>query len=367
MKALRRRLPLLALLAVLCAGAAFSLWLKGGLWGRASIVADPAEPLPRFDPNAVKSVAVSWKGIRTTLFFRDGAWLLQERYGHPADFSKVASLVRSLSELKPVKILEDCDGQTLKSLRLFENVEEGGLPGVKVELHDEAGKELFNILLGKGVFPKSPDAVEGFDSKAASGRYALCRRPGAEPLIFISSKLFEEYPPTPQAWLAPLRLRLESLKSMSVSPSKSPAWEISRMSDKEPFSFVEPKERRLSQQDLVSLLSALSKPFVLDVLPKDAMPDVDLAESCVVDMETFDGFSYKFALGVGTGKAFLKMSVGYAPQEGLESGRAAERQARFESERRLSGWTYVIPFKIATALMACPDGHSAKHPETPAK
>jgi len=114
--------------------------------------------MPVFDANAVARFEVSGPEGTTRLKREDGRWLVESLYGYPADFSKLASQIRGLQDLKA--------GQVVRNGQNY--LDEFGLDEASASwltLSDESGTELAKLGLGQeregGMnerYVKTPDA-----------------------------------------------------------------------------------------------------------------------------------------------------------------------------------------------------------------
>ena len=240
-------------------------------------------------------IIIRWRDVHTTLKLENGRWLIGERENKPASVPRISALLNSLATLAPVKELRNLTPETLRALRLVDN-DPKLVPGVRVVLYDAAGKELFNILLGKGHFmrpqPGTPPSGE------AEGRYVLI-----DGRVYLLPVVFETCHPIPAVWVEPLRLyelrRALMMTSQRFENGKGRLlWSVFRKSTAHPFTLAYPIGKKAENQLLSGLAERLSNPFTMDYyIPgkdgKDPVFQHKLTIRCA------DGFSYELSAADG--------------------------------------------------------------------
>ena len=334
------------------------------------------QAFPRFRTEDVARIEIRWKEIASTLIRKEGKWFLTQRGLLPASENRIHNLLSALSSVSPVKEVRNSSAELLEELHLTEKpTDPKKVPGVRVILKNNAGKELFNILLGKGHFLR-PDS-NGTSSTNAEGRYVLTN--GKISLIPL---VFEECHPVPAAWVEPLRLR-ELQRSLYMAAWKIPAgqtkaqllFQVFRRSTAHPFTLMQPKGKKADNALLSGLAAELSKPFTGDYFTGN-IAALAGKESIFLLIRTSDGFQYRLQLTEYNDQTdVVSLAVKYDPAKvpGIpgETRKAFEERKkalakRFEEEKfyaegklfltgkRLKELLLIPPFKAAALTSNTP-------------
>ena len=281
---------------VILTAAAGAAWYYGHPFRRRYSARSLHAALSSYKAEQVAKIRISWRDVHSTMRLENGRWILEERGGRPASVPRISALLNSLATLAPVKELRNPAPEILRELRLVDS-DPKLIPGVRVVLSDAAGKELFNLLLGKGHFvrpepglPPSPDA---------EGRYVLT---GGR--VYLIPVVFENCHPVPSAWVEPLRLyELRKALRMSVlrfeQDRAKMVWSVFRKSTAHPFTLVYPAGKTAENQLLSGLADHLSKPFTMDYFTEEK--DQKLVRKQRLNIHCADGFTYVLDLFEGKG------------------------------------------------------------------
>lgn len=349
---MKRKITWISFLILLTVAAGIALYCGGPMRRRYSARGIRAS-LPGIIAGQTTRITIRWRDVHSTLIRKNEGWILEERGGRPASAARITALLNSLSSLNPVKELHGVTPEILQELRLVDN-DPKLIPGVRVVLSDASGRELFNLLLGKGHFvrpepgmPPSPDA---------EGRYVLI---GGN--VYLIPLVFENCHPVPSVWVEPLRLH-ELRKAMRMNLLRFEqgrgklVWSVYRKSTAHPFTLAYPSAGKLAEnQQLSTLADRLSRPFTSDYFIPDgkwkAVHRLRLTISCA------DGFTYGLDLFEGTTEydiAALKVTfdsgktvriAGETEQQHQQ--RIRELEKRFASEKHYSD---SLLFKTAKEL-----------------
>ena len=314
-----------------------------------------------FKPEEVTKINVSWRNIHTTLVLKNGRWQIEERGGRPASVPRISELLNSLSSLYPVKVLQPCTDEILSELRLIDN-DPKLVPGIRIVLQNASGRELFNILLGKGHFVRPEPGLP--PSQNAEGRYV---RIGNK--AYLVPKVFENCHPVPGVWVEPLRLgelrKALQITSFSEKDGKAAmVWSVARSSTVQPFEFGYPSGGQKADNRILSVLAdRLSKPFSSDFSME---PTVKILYTKRLRIVCSDGFRYTLHLADGgESHDFASLEVSFKPESiagvpGEPPAQAQQRlqalQNRFDYESRYyNGNVFVISKEIAPLISTLPE------------
>ena len=132
-----------------------------------------SEKILSFPLNDVSRLTIKTGDAELNLVKKEGSWRVTERADYPADFEKVAGLLRKLWELHAAQDVKAGPSQ-LGHLQL---VEPGKDPnsGTSINLKDESSKVLASFLLGKKL---TQDSKQGFSEPLVLPR-SLCHDAGS--------------------------------------------------------------------------------------------------------------------------------------------------------------------------------------------
>ena len=320
--------------------------------------------LPPAKAEKAAKIVIRWRDVHTTLKLENGRWLIGERENKPASVPRISALLNSLGTLAPVKELRNLTPETLRALRLVDN-DPKLVPGVRVVLYDASGKELFNILLGKGHFmrpePGTPPSGE------AEGRYVLI---GGR--VYLLPVVFENCHPIPAVWVEPLRLH-EMRRSLQMTALRfekgqgRPVWSVYRKSTAHPFTMAYPAGKTADNQQLSALADSLSKPFTMDYYTPGKPLKIEYRQRLTV--RCADGFTYVLSLAEGNPQYdIVSLAVQYDPKRVLRFPGETDQQyqrrlqglkQRFEFESRYSsGQLFKTGKELSKLLDAVPERSS---------
>ncbi len=139
---------LLIVLGVLAGAGALIIHLQNSSSSSGEMGAYLIEQLPA---NEVASIVIETPSNTVSLMKKGDSWVVEERFGYPADFSKISDLVRTLKQVKVGRRFESSE-KILKRLSLkfpgdSETPEDGR--GSRIRMKDKEGKPVLGILLGK--------------------------------------------------------------------------------------------------------------------------------------------------------------------------------------------------------------------------
>lgn len=275
-------------------------------------------------------------------------------------------ILQSLATLAPVKELTPCPESIRRSLHLIEN-DPSAIPGIRVTLRNKNGKELFEILLGKGHFVRPEPG--SMPSSAPEGRYVK-----VGDRVYLIPVVFENCHPVPAAWVEPLRMyELRKALRMTVwqidSGKRSLLWTCVRKSTAHPFMLGFPVGQKADNRILSGIAEKLSKPFSMDM----AVDVNRLNPSLQLQIHCADGFTYRLDIADGGKTAdfdhaslhvsFKRENVvsipGETPQRKEQRYAVLEKRFAFESGY-YNGRIFMIRKDIASALRILPVQQSDK-------
>ncbi|HEY1121386.1 MAG TPA: DUF4340 domain-containing protein [Haloferula sp.] len=250
-----------------------------------------------FSADQVAKIKVSSGENATTLVRKDGKWTIEERGGYPAKTSAVNEFLRSLAE---VKVTEGIEAQPSLAPR-FGMDPKSSKPeerGTEAVLMNDAGAELAHVTLGKNLQSAGEDpmaAMMGGGGGGSTGRFI--RNHTDESGVYKVSEMFSALSPEPKSWLNDEFVKIEKIKSISVSDAGQADkinWKVTRDDENGEFKIDSPKPgENLESTVATSLKTLFSFARFEDVVSADdAAKNAKPAEKRTAKIETFEGFVY---------------------------------------------------------------------------
>jgi uncharacterized protein DUF4340 len=347
MKRKQAYLLLAIALALVVAGTIFQM-RQSSTWKGAT---SDRQIYPNLAVNDVTKVHVQTGKDNLTLQTSGDTWQVAERYGYPADFAKIRELLRSIWDLKYVRVLEIGPSQ-LGRLQLLPPGP-GDQSGTEIDLVGTRDKKIATLILGK--------KPSGTESALGSGRFAS--NPDQKDQVYLIDETFPSLDPlNPSTWLNKQFIDTQKLRSVVRSNvGNAPGWKVSRKDEHADWELQDGAANESLEKENTNPLSSLSI-SLQDVRPENApVSETGLQQPLVVELETFDGFHYRLEIG-GAGPEqthFLHVKVSAdLPQartpaanepadektkKNDEFNKQLEQwKARLANEQKLEHWVFLV-------------------------
>jgi hypothetical protein len=294
----KRQVVVLWIIAILLVAAAF-LTRSGKSKGFESKTqrARGATLLADFPATEVAKIQVSSGEKSATVVRKDGKWTVADRENYPANTTTINDFLRTLSEVKVTDGIE-AEPSFAPRFGMDPAATDEKDRGTDVVLSNDAGTELARLTLGKNL-EAAGDPMAGMMGGGASGRFI--RNHADESGVYKISEIFPMLTPEPQRWLDQAFLKVEKIKSISVSPNAKPgevAWKLTRPDETAEFALDGAKEgEALDTAATGPLKSLFSYASFEDVVATDKIDAIARPlEKKTVKIETFEGFVYTVTL-----------------------------------------------------------------------
>ncbi|MBW1734431.1 MAG: DUF4340 domain-containing protein [Deltaproteobacteria bacterium] len=356
---------LVILLIILCALAgagALIIYIQGSGSHSEVLGTYLIEDLPA---NDVASIIIETPSSTVSMRKKGDVWVVEERFGYPADFSRISGLVRKLKEVKVGRRFESSE-KILKRLSLKKPRDKGAgedEKGTRIRLENEEGKPLLGILLGK-------NRMKGKDQKIPDGQYVMLSR---GPEVYLIDTILSSFGSGPSTWLSKKPVEVDAAEVRSIrctGPEGAPVYyRFERPGKDKGLELIEPSaDGKVKRSSLNRLSNALSSLKIEDVEDPANPPDsVNGENSPVLEYRLFNGLIYRIYPGKacsGTVPCHLRIEVGYEQPEPAEEDKSkpsttgkdasSEEKSREKSgeelaleakelNARLSSWVFVIP------------------------
>ncbi len=285
-----------------------------------------------FPVNNVATIAIKHGTNGLTLVKKDNLWRVRERNDYPASFSEIGDFLLKVKDLKAVQI-EPVQPAQLQRLDLAPGT--GSNSAMVVEFKDQSGKPMRSLLLGKKHLRKSdrpsPYGDMG-DEGWPDGRWV---KVGSEPreAVLISDPL-SNIEPRPEQWLNKDFLKIEKTRSISATfQNPTNSWKLSRETETGEWKLADTKPgEQLDTTKVSGVASPLSSLSFANVAAGAKPESLGLDKPTVVNIETFDSFTYTLKVGQKTNDNY-PLTIAVAAQ--LPKERTPGKDEKPEDKTRL--------------------------------
>lgn len=281
--------------------------------------------------NDVTHIALKQSTNELNLVKKDGLWRVHERNDYPANYSEISDFLIKAQDLKIIQS-EKVGPSQLPRLDLVPG--QGTNSALVVDLKDQKDKTLQTLLLGKKHLQKSKGASafgDMGDQGWPDGRYV---KVGGSDTVALISDALTSMEPKPEQWLNKDFFKVEKVRSIAVEgPAITNSWKLARDSETAEWKLADAKPtEHLDTAKTSSLGTALNSPSFNDVLSATNGDHLGLDKPTLVNIETFDDFSYQLKVGNKTNESYpLSMTVSAK----LPTERTAGKDEKPEDKTRL--------------------------------
>ncbi len=206
----------LGLLVVLGGAALFLRQRDSATWSQSAVAS--SDKVLDFPLNDVSQVTLKTGETELNLVKKENTWRVVERADYPADFQKVASLIRKLWELRAAQTVEVGESQ-LGRLDLTDTA------ATSIQLQGESDKKLAALLLGKKQMREAAGNLGRGEFPV--GRYVMT--PARAGQVFLAAQTFDEVETKPESWLNRDFIKVENPKSISlIATTPATKWQLTR-------------------------------------------------------------------------------------------------------------------------------------------
>jgi hypothetical protein len=327
--------------------------------------------------NDIAKIQIRSNTATVTLEKKQDQWGVAERNDYRADFDKIRDLTRTLWQLKPVRDMEIGPSQ-FGRLRIGA-AGQGNNSGLEIDLKGENDRSIGSLILGK-MMEQGEDATRG-----VAGRFVY--NPLTKDRVYLIGETFASIDPVSVgSWLDKTFVAPGELREIDQNPwSNNQGWKILRDTPKGEWKLLDAHDGETLEKQFDRAVANFAPSFV-DVRPASTSTDeTGLNEPFRVQLTTFDGFKYDFAIGKsGPDKTrYVKFLVAAQlnttrtpePNENAEDKKKkdqefdtkiAELRQRLENEKKLEQWVYLVPDWNLDQVLKRRDEILAKPSPTPA-
>ena len=188
-----------------------------------------------FPAEEVANIEISGTDGSVSLVEKDGKWTVSERDDYPAEVSNINDLLRTLSEIKITQAI-DAGPSFAARFGMDESSSLAADRGITAVFKDSSGKELANLTFGKNLDAASSQSQFG---GGVTGRYV--RDHADDSGFYAVSEAFGTVSPYPKDWLSDEFLKVEKIKTISLTKpgSEENEWTLTREEEDGDFMFTD--------------------------------------------------------------------------------------------------------------------------------
>lgn len=367
----KQQLIILIFACLIAAGAA---WLmrrqQQKAWEQETPSQQKARLFPDLPINKIRRIKVTASGS-VELTKKDAQWVVAGLFGYPADYGKVANLVKSVYLLKAVQMVPATSAADLARLELNppDGEEEGA--GTLVEFFADGDNPAASMLLGKQHM-SNPPADSPYGGRGwPDGRYLMLPKTKSVALV---TETFRDLDDEASSWLDTTFLKVEKITQITGTEGDEALWVLTREGDAGDFKLLGDlaEDEELNTSTINTSSGKLSYPR-FDRIGDPAKSDEDwgFTPGRGYRAETSKGVTYSLLIGkkLEDGKFPLRVNLAYAEpepppppkdeteeqkktrEEDYQKALAETKKAFKEESRRYQGWTYIVPSDLAQGLM----------------
>ena len=309
--------------------------------------------------NEITSIVIDRPDGSVILVKEKDIWIVENRFGYPADFSRITDLIRKVKQTKAGRKFSAA-GPVTKRLSLIS-------PSDKKAAQDEKATRIRFMKKDKTV---AADILLGNTRKRKGkgipdSQYVMLAD-GTD--IYLVDQIFSSFETSAPKWLkkSPVNAAKEDIrKIICVGPDNKPRYTFERPAKGKEFVLINPPtQRKIKQSDLNRLSGALAGLAIEDVAnPSDPPESLSNGISPRISYTLFNGITYHVFPGVACSPGipcYLRLQVAFSgrttQKETQDPGKASGKKDAADGETdasltvkakelndRLGPWAFVIP------------------------
>jgi hypothetical protein len=312
--------------------------------------------------NDVAYITITQGKNALNLVKKDNLWRVRERNDYPANYSEISDFLLKAKDLKVVQS-EKVGASQLSRLELVPGP--GTNAALVVELKDKNDKSIQSLLLGKKHMqkPNRPSPMGDMGDLGGGGwpdgRYV---KVGGGDSVAVISDALTSIEPRPEQWLNKDFFKVEKVRAISVTfPVATNSWKVTRDTETAEWKLADAKPgEQLDSSKTSALSNPLSSPSFSDVDTTSKPEQLGLDKPTIVNLDTFEDFSYTLKVGQKTNDNYaLALTVAAQLPKERTPGKDEkpedktrldkefkEKQKKFEDklaqEKAYEKWTYLV-------------------------
>ena len=310
----------------------------------------------RLPVNEIASISIHRPDDSVMLVKEKGVWIVQNRFGYPADFSKITDLIRKLKQTKVGRNFPASESVS-KRLSLLPPTDKDAAQedkATRIQMKDKGETVMVDILLGN---------TRKREEKGVPDSQFIMLADGKD--IYLVDQIFSPFDTAAPSWLKkkPINVTPKHIQKIAcVGPDGTVRYSFERAQGKD-FALVSPPTKGVvKQSDLNRLAGALTGLEIEDVTDPSSPPESLITGiSPRLDFTLFDGITYHVYPGITCSPGipcYVRLGVDYNrpttrtasggdtsnDKEGTEDKSDGALMAKAnETNGRLAPWFFVVP------------------------
>ena len=286
--------------------------------------------------NEVASIVIERPGDSVVLVKSETGWVVENRFGYPADFSKITDLIRKMKQTKVGRKFAATEPISKRLSLIPPNHRESAETekGTRLRMKDKNNAVVVDVLFGKTRKREEKGIPDSQFVMAVGGQD-----------IYLVDQIFSSFETAAPSWLkkSPVTVAKDDIQKISCTgPDGTLRYTFERPEKGKDFALVSsPAKRAIKQSALNRLAGALTGLEIEDVADPSSTPEsLSKGISPRLDYTLFSGITYHVYPGLTCSPGipcYLRLQVDF--KKGDEALIAKAR----EMNDRLTPWFFVIP------------------------
>ncbi len=309
--------------------------------------------------NEIAQIIIERPSDRVVLVRGEGSWVVENRFGYPADFSKLTDLIRQLKQTKVGrKFLATEPVQKRVSLMPPDHAASAETEkGTRIVMKDQNDRLVLDILLG------STRKTE--EKGVPNSQFVM---PAGGPEIYLVDQIFSSYEAAAPSWLkkSPVKVAEKDIQKITCTgPDGVLRYTFERPGKGKDFLLISPPAKRAVKTSALNRLAGALTGLQIEDVADPSTPPESLSKgiSPRLDFTLFDGITYHAYPGITCSPGipcYLGLKVDYqkpnletaAPkgERALKDKEGATQKSEGElineakeMNDRLAKWFFVVP------------------------
>ncbi len=310
----------------------------------------------RLPANEITSISIHRPDDSVMLVKEKGVWVVQNRFGYPADFSKITDLIRKLKQTRVGRSFPASES-VLKRLSLISPTDKGAPRednATRIQMKGKDQTVMVDILLGN---------TRKREEKGVPDSQFIMLADGTD--IYLVDQIFSSFDTAAPSWLQknPINVTQKHIQKIAcVGPDGTVRYSFERAQGKDLALVSPPTKGTVKQSGLNRLAGALTGLEIEDVADPSSPPEsLSNGISPRLDFTLFDGITYHVYPGITCSPGipcYVRLEVDYKrPTAPTASGGDASKDKESTEDKsdgdlmakvigmngRLAPWFFVVP------------------------
>ena len=285
--------------------------------------------------NEIAEIVIERPGDSVLLVRKPTGWVVENRFGYPADFSKITDLIRKMKQTKVGRKFP-ANEPIMKRLSLMPPTHKESAEtekGTRLRMKDANDAVVVDILLG---LTRKKDEKSVPDSQFVM--------PGDGPDIYLVDQIFSSFASPAHSWLkkSPVTVAKDDIQSITCTgPDGTLRYTFERSEKGKDFALVSPPTKRAIKPSAVNQLAGALTGLEIEDVADPSSPPESLSKgiSPRLDYTLFSGINYHVYPGLTCSPGipcYLRVQVD-CKGDGALMAKAGEINSR------LAPWFFIVP------------------------